>query len=216
MTTFCDAYCDFQDGSGCGVPTANNLSCSCDPECSNGRRACVRDGFVDDFCPLTGPFADPDVGKKACDNYSIDGGYLLANDSRIKYTGTVNDEGNGWMEVSTSLFNTGSMEFDFSFASDNRSCMSNVKIGVYGYDTCSCIFGAEGAEIYYYNNLTDTYDLQPGSVTNNKEWTYYTTNKLANYLKCDDNYCSLQVKIASGICQCSHINKITYTINMDR
>ncbi len=216
-TLFCDAGCNFAGASGCPSPSAANINCYCDSECSPNKQACRRDGFVDEWCPTSGPWADPDVGKELCSNYTISGGYYSGDSSELKTSGSIElpdeAEGEGWILLGPTVLTSGALEASFNINNVLYDCAASLELAVYGYDSCYGV-GAEGAQIYFYNWQTAAYDLQSGSVTNEKSWTYYKTTQLSRYLKCGGLYCNFHIKIATGNWQCSHIKTIKYSVTM--
>ncbi len=217
VTLFCDAGCNFNSSPGCPVLSSSTINCYCDPECFPNKSACVRDGYYDDWCPSSGPWADPDADNESCAEYTMAGGYYYGDSPDLKISGDVelpdNAEGEGWILLGPTILTSGALEATYKISNDIYDCVAGLEFSVYGYDSCYG-FGSEGAQIYFYNWQTSTYDLQSGGITNTKEWTYYNTTKLNSYLKCGMLYCSFQIKISTDNWQCSHINILKYNVNM--
>ncbi|MBI5480801.1 MAG: hypothetical protein HY906_18225 [Deltaproteobacteria bacterium] len=164
---YCDSWCPAGADPDCGCACDYNEyceaaevdsyeTCACDPDCELHDWACSDDGHCDTWCP---DGADPDCGVDACRSREMSIGWRYGAEMWLDgvYENPDPDNGLDWVLLSSGGWaGEGTAEMFVEFAAEHLSCVTGMKLEVYGYDDSS--FG-DGAEMYLWNWNTGQYDL---------------------------------------------------------
>jgi len=208
-----DGYCDYwcapgaDDDCGCicdfneyceAEAQGSSTSCPCDIDCELHEYACSDDGHCDSYCPSG---VDPDCGEDPCRPRYMRVGYRNADETTLagSYTNPDPNEGAPWVLLSPGV-SGGSSEFYVGFSAEHVSCVTEIRIRVWGYDDAT--FG-DGAEIRIWDWNNERFDLLPDETIGSTQGFY--TNTAINplpYMLCGTGQyakCYIDVKIdASG------------------
>jgi hypothetical protein len=165
----CDTWCPANEDPDCGCSCDYNEyceaadqnstdTCLCDPDCEPHDWACSDDGHCDTWCP---DGEDPDCGVDACRDREMSIGWRFGDELWLggEYENPDSVEGAPWVLLSAGGWaGEGTGEMMVEFAAEHLSCVTGIKLEVYGYDDST--FG-DGAEMYLWNWNTASYDLLP-------------------------------------------------------